>query len=118
MPLSSFLASVVGWLRAGYPEGVPESDYVPLVAVLARRLSPDEVRSVAAELTRWPEVHWSALVANPRGAVRAVDSGVADLEYVVSASDGHSRATAGRSANARTVTLPPASRKSRSRAER
>jgi hydroxymethylglutaryl-CoA lyase len=29
--------------------------------------------------------------------VRAVDAGVADLEYVVSASDGHSRANAGRS---------------------
>ncbi|MGY1916824.1 hydroxymethylglutaryl-CoA lyase [Blastococcus sp. SYSU DS0973] len=52
---------------------------------------------VAAELGRWPEVHWSALVANPRGAVRAVDAGIADLEYVVSASDGHSRANAGRS---------------------
>ncbi|SEL23000.1 hydroxymethylglutaryl-CoA lyase [Blastococcus sp. DSM 46786] len=52
---------------------------------------------LAAELQRWPEVHWSALVANPRGAVRAVDCGIADLEYVVSASDGHSRANAGRS---------------------
>ena len=30
---------------------------------------------VAAELSRWPGVHWSALVANPRGAVRAVDAG-------------------------------------------
>ncbi|MGY1724942.1 hydroxymethylglutaryl-CoA lyase [Blastococcus sp. SYSU DS0533] len=52
---------------------------------------------LAAELQRWPEVHWSALVANPRGAVRAVDCGIADLEYVVSAADGHSRANAGRS---------------------
>ena len=52
---------------------------------------------VAAELDRWPGVHWSALVANERGAVRAVDAGVADLEYVVSAADGHSRANAGRS---------------------
>ncbi len=51
---------------------------------------------VAAELGRWGDVHWSALVANARGAVRAVDAGVADLEYVVSASDGHSRANAGR----------------------
>jgi len=52
---------------------------------------------VAAELSRWPGVHWSALVANPRGAVRAVDAGIADLEYVVSAADSHSRANAGRS---------------------
>ena len=51
---------------------------------------------VAAELSRWSEVHWSALVANTRGGERAVDAGVADLEYVVSASDSHSRANAGR----------------------
>jgi hydroxymethylglutaryl-CoA lyase len=52
--------------------------------------------ALAAELGRWPGVHWSALVANARGAVRAVDAGVADLEYVVSASNSHSIANAGR----------------------
>ena len=52
--------------------------------------------AVAAELSRWPGVHWSALVANARGAVRAVDAGIAHLEYVVSAADSHSRANAGR----------------------
>lgn len=46
------LASIIGWLRAGYPNGVPESDYIPLVAVLARRLSSTEVRQIAAELRR------------------------------------------------------------------
>ncbi|WP_209309068.1 hydroxymethylglutaryl-CoA lyase [Blastococcus sp. CT_GayMR16] len=51
---------------------------------------------VAAELSRWDGVLWSALVANARGAVRAVDAGVANLEYVVSATDGHSQANAGR----------------------
>jgi hypothetical protein len=52
VPLSGFLSAVVGWLRAGYPEGVPESDYIPLVAVLARRLTPEEVRAVAGALGR------------------------------------------------------------------
>ena len=47
---------------------------------------------VAAELSRWGNVHWSALVANARGAVRAVDAGVPNLEYVVSA---HRRAQPG-----------------------
>lgn len=46
------LASVVGWLRAGYPDGIPAGDFIPLVAVLARRLSADEVRDVTTELTR------------------------------------------------------------------
>jgi len=45
-----FLASIIGWLRAGYPEGVPEHDYVPLFALLARKLTTDEVAVVAAEL--------------------------------------------------------------------
>lgn len=52
--------------------------------------------SVAAELNRWAGVRFSALVANVRGAVRAVDAGVAHLEYVISASDAHSKANAGR----------------------
>ena len=51
---------------------------------------------VAAELHRWDGVHFSALVANLRGAQRAVDAGVPHLEYVVSAADSHSRANAGR----------------------
>jgi hydroxymethylglutaryl-CoA lyase len=55
---------------------------------------------VAAALGRWDGIRFSALVANPRGAVRAVDAGIADLEYVVSASDSHSLANAGRSSAA------------------
>jgi hypothetical protein len=43
----SFLAAILDWLRAGYPDGVPESDYVPLFALLSRRLPADEVRAVA-----------------------------------------------------------------------
>lgn len=51
---------------------------------------------VAKHLGKWPGVHFSALVANVRGAVRAIDAGVVDLEYVVSAADSHSLANAGR----------------------
>lgn len=52
MGLASWVSSVVGWLRAGYPDGVPESDYIPLLAVLSRRLSTDEVRDVARQLVQ------------------------------------------------------------------
>jgi hydroxymethylglutaryl-CoA lyase len=51
---------------------------------------------VAKHLGEWPGVHFSALVANTRGAVRAIDAGVPNLEYVVSAADSHSLANAGR----------------------
>jgi hypothetical protein len=50
MSLPPFLANIIGWLRAGYPYGVPASDYVPLLALLKRRLSDDEVRQIATEL--------------------------------------------------------------------
>ncbi|WP_322097533.1 DUF3349 domain-containing protein [Nakamurella alba] len=48
----SVLQSVVDWLRKGYPEGVPPTDYIPLVALLRRRLTDDEVRWVADEVLR------------------------------------------------------------------
>lgn len=50
MILPPFLSSIIEWLRAGYPEGVPEQDYVPLLALLTRRLSEDEVDQVADAL--------------------------------------------------------------------
>jgi hydroxymethylglutaryl-CoA lyase len=39
---------------------------------------------------------WSALVASPNGARRAIDAGLRMIEYVVSAADGHSQANARR----------------------
>lgn len=44
--------SIVSWLRAGYPQGVPERDYIPLLALLARRLTNEEIEAVAHELGR------------------------------------------------------------------
>ena len=48
--MNSFLTSIVNWLRAGYPEGIPPTDYFPVLALLTRRLSNDEVKAVAHEL--------------------------------------------------------------------
>jgi hypothetical protein len=48
--VSGFLNSIVSWLRAGYPEGVPATDTFPLLALLSRRLTDDEIKAVAKEL--------------------------------------------------------------------
>ena len=48
--MNRFLTSIVAWLRAGYPEGIPPTDYFPVLALLSRRLSNDEVKAVAREL--------------------------------------------------------------------
>lgn len=53
--MNRFLTSIVTWLRAGYPDGVPQNDYLPLLALLARRLTSDEVRLVARELNGRPD---------------------------------------------------------------
>lgn len=44
------LTRVVGWLRAGYPTGVPEQDYVPLLGILQRNLTRAELDRVVDEL--------------------------------------------------------------------
>jgi hypothetical protein len=44
------VARVVSWLRAGYPSGLPAQDYVPLLALLRRRLGDQEVREVGRRL--------------------------------------------------------------------
>jgi len=46
----TFLAKIVAWITAGYPEGVPGPDRVPLFALLRRGLSDDEVKAVTREL--------------------------------------------------------------------
>jgi hypothetical protein len=51
MSVSGLVGRVVGFLRAGYPDGVPATDYVPLFALLRRRLSDDEVRQLTRELS-------------------------------------------------------------------
>jgi hypothetical protein len=48
--VNRFLSSVVSWLRAGYPEGIPPTDTFAVLALLTRRLSNDEVKVVANEL--------------------------------------------------------------------
>ncbi len=44
------LSAVVGFLRAGHPEGIPVKDYIPLFSLLVRRLSNEEVVEVADAL--------------------------------------------------------------------
>jgi hydroxymethylglutaryl-CoA lyase len=51
-----------------------------------------DAEQIARALPARPAVEWSALVASPGGARRAVAAGMRRVEYVVSAADGHSLA--------------------------
>jgi hydroxymethylglutaryl-CoA lyase len=68
-----------------------------------------DAAELAAELANFSVsrgVEFSALVASPNGAKRAIAAGLRSIEYVVSAADGHSRANVGRS-TAEAVALIP-----------
>ncbi|OBA76208.1 hydroxymethylglutaryl-CoA lyase [Mycobacterium sp. 1554424.7] len=65
-------------------------------------VSPSKVPSMAdaaelaAHLRDYPDIEFSALVASPNGARRAVAAGLRSIEYVVAASDAFSEANVGR----------------------
>lgn len=65
MGLRDRVSSMVGFLRAGYPRRAPEVGYAPLLALLPRRVSDEEVRAIAQRL-----------LAPRRRAVDSADVGV------------------------------------------
>ncbi|SIR68750.1 DUF3349 domain-containing protein [Williamsia sterculiae] len=71
MDRPQFLQRVVEWLRAGYPDGIPRGDYVPLVALLRRQLTDDEVAAVSKRLVTSGAVD----LTHPQDVSR-VDAGV------------------------------------------
>ena len=57
MYLTDRVAKFVGFMRAGYPTGMPATGYVPLAALSQRRLCDDEITAITSELMmrrRWP----------------------------------------------------------------
>ena len=45
-----FGANVLDWLHEGYPEGVPPKDYFPLLALLLRSLTEEQVRDAIRQV--------------------------------------------------------------------
>ncbi len=72
MAVPEVLKSIIGWLRAGYPEGVPERDYIPLFALLGSHLTDDDIAAIAGELESSTD---SASAQAIRNAVQAVSAG-------------------------------------------
>jgi hypothetical protein len=69
MALPPFLSSIVGWLRAGYPEGVPDVDYIPLFALLGSQLTDTEVNEIAEELASESDPDSAATIRKAIGDV-------------------------------------------------
>ncbi|OBF09379.1 MULTISPECIES: DUF3349 domain-containing protein [unclassified Mycobacterium] len=57
MDLALWVSSIVAFVRAGYPAGMPTTGYAPLAALARRRLCNDEITAIASKLMRrqfWP----------------------------------------------------------------
>jgi hypothetical protein len=80
MALPPFLGAIIGWLRAGYPEGVPDVDYIPLFALLASQLTDTEVGEIADALAQESDPDSAEAIRKAIGAVtheKPLDSDVA-----------------------------------------
>ncbi|WP_099021619.1 hydroxymethylglutaryl-CoA lyase [Mycolicibacterium palauense] len=69
-----------------------------------------DAEQLAAELARFDTIEFSALVASPNGAKRAIAAGLGSIEYVVSAADSHSRANVGRGTREATAAIADVAR--------
>ena len=80
MALPPILSSIISWLRAGYPEGVPDVDYIPLFALLASQLTDADVAAIADELADSSDADSARAIRAAIGAVtngKPLDSDVA-----------------------------------------
>lgn len=94
IPLSAKLELLAAVAATGVRE-MEATAFVSPSKVPALADAPD----LAAHLQQFRDSHgieFSALVAGPNGAKRAIAAGLSSIEYVVSASDGHSVANVGR----------------------
>jgi hypothetical protein len=66
MVLGRIVGQVVGFLRAGQPLGAPSTGYLPLLALLPRRVTDEEIGALATRLA-----------GHGVSAVSATDIGVA-----------------------------------------
>ena len=50
MNLAHWVSSILAFVRAGYPAGMPTTGYAPLAALSRRRASDDEIAAIASQL--------------------------------------------------------------------
>jgi hydroxymethylglutaryl-CoA lyase len=99
------LSDKVKLLEAIVATGVKEVEATAFVSSTKVPALADAAE-LAAELANFDGVEFSALIASPNGAKRAIAAGLHSIEYVVSAADGHSRANVGRSTAEAAALIP------------
>jgi hydroxymethylglutaryl-CoA lyase len=91
------LSAKIELLQAVIATGVREVEATAFVSPSKVPALADAAELAAVLADQDNTVVFSALVASPGGARRAIAAGIRSIEYVVSAADAHSRANVGRS---------------------
>ena len=82
MALSSYVHSILNWVRAGYPEGLPPKDYLPLFALLGTQVTNDDLHAIADELAQQSDPVSAAAMKNAITEVMNVKPNDADVARV------------------------------------
>jgi hypothetical protein len=82
MSVPGFLQKILDWLHAGYPDGVPGPDYMPLFALLNKDLSEDDVTAFANELADLSDADTCQIIYEARATSDSVIPTAADLARV------------------------------------
>jgi hypothetical protein len=82
MPLSTQLHSILTWLRAGYPEGLPPTDYLPLFALLGTQVTNEDLHAIADELASESDPQSATAIKNAITEVMNVQPNEADVARV------------------------------------
>jgi hypothetical protein len=83
MPIQTVLQSLIDWVRKGYPQGVPQQDYIALLALLGSRLTQDEIGGVVLGLmAAAPDEQNSQAIADAIEMATHEPPSAADIERV------------------------------------
>jgi hypothetical protein len=82
MALSSYVHSILNWVRAGYPEGLPPKDYIPLFALLGTQVTNADLQAIADELSTQTDPDSAAAMKKAITEVMAVKPSEADVARV------------------------------------
>ena len=82
MPVSSYVHSILSWLRAGYPEGLPPADYIPLFALLGTQVTDEDLHAIADELANDSDPQSAAAIKKAITDVTNVEPNEYDISRV------------------------------------
>jgi Protein of unknown function (DUF3349) len=82
MPVSSYVHSILSWLRAGYPEGLPPADYIPLFALLGTQVTDEDLHAIADELASDSDPQSAAAIKKAITDVTNVEPNEYDISRV------------------------------------